>query len=68
MTDASISALNGIRASLVACRNRFEEYELAHTAKQTPEASAKAKRNREMAELCCDAIVEVDHLIVLADE
>lgn len=58
MTDqpAPSEAGDDLRSTLIACRDRFKEYALSHQAKNTEDGKAKAKRNWEMFDRCCDAL------------
>lgn len=49
---ASLSASNAMRDALRECAETFRDYEQQHRAKGTAVGTAKAERNREMAEKC----------------
>lgn len=52
-TNDLFSAVVRLRTALVACKERFDEYEKHHRAKPD---HAKADRNKEMSELCRKAL------------
>jgi len=53
-TPAPLNALN----TLKLCRDRFAEYVVLHSAKQTMSGNAKARRHQEMVDLIDDTLAE----------